>query len=128
MIVEQSPGENSPFKVCPSCRHVWATRGDFLSDPAVSVVGYQAHFVSLELGLFYFNHDVPECGTTLSLPAQAFLDMYAGPLFTERQTSGPNCPGHCLHDDDLEPCPRRCECAYVRTVLRQVREWPKTPG
>lgn len=37
-----------------------------------------------------------------------------------------DCPGYCLHADELAPCPASCECAFVRDVLQLVREHPKS--
>jgi hypothetical protein len=105
----------TPFKTCPTCDHVWQNREDFLSDEEIQVVGYQVHFEDLKLGLFLFNHR--ECGSCIALEAGGFRDLYDGEIFSERLTGGPNCPGHCLHEEMLGPCPAACECAYVREIL-----------
>ena len=110
------------FKVCPSCRHEWPRREDFLADPAVTLVGYQVHWEELELGLLYFNHS---CGTTMAIEVANFSDLYHGPIFRQRANGMANCPGHCLRQENLKPCPAQCECAYVRAVITQIREWPK---
>ena len=111
-----------PFKICPKCRFMWCDRQDFLEDPHIEIVGYQAHFEELKEGLFLFNHS---CKGTLSIHAARFEDLYDGPIFAERATGGPECPGFCLHKDELAPCTAKCECAYVREIIRIIREWPK---
>ena len=59
------------------------------------------------------------------MPCQEFQDLYSGEIFVERATGSAQCPGHCLHQDNLLPCPARCECAYVREVMQIIRQWPK---
>jgi len=110
------------FKICSRCGFVWTGRAPFLGDPTLHLIGYQVHFEELSAGLFLFNHN---CGTTLSVPAIEFQDLYAGPMFTERLTGTEGCQESCLHDDDLRPCPAKCECAYVREVLQVISHWPK---
>ncbi len=116
----------STFKKCPLCGHHWAQQDEFLADPAVRLVGYMANFYELDAGQFLFNHEVRSCGTTLSLPGAAFTTLYQGPRFATRLTGTAECPGYCLAKDDLRPCPARCECAYVREVIRAILAWPKS--
>jgi len=112
------------FKQCPSCGYVWHKREDFLEDPSVRIIGYQVNFSELELGFMLFNHDT--CKTTMALAVSAFRDLYAGPVFAERLTDSNPCPGYCMKQYMLEPCPARCECAYVRTLLQTIRTWGKS--
>jgi hypothetical protein len=116
----------SQFKVCPSCKFLWDGRDSFLSDPKVHLVGYQVNFDDLERGMFLFNHEKPGCRTTLAIEAHRFTDMYDGPVFRERLTGKEGkCPGHCLYENQLQACPSKCDCAYVRAVLQKVEHWPK---
>ena len=110
------------FKLCTSCSTEWLTRDDFLSDPDVTLIGYQAHFVELNAGLLLFNHS---CHTTLAIAVECFQDLYDGPVFRERATGGPDCLGYCLRRGELRPCPTHCECAYVRAILQIVGNWQK---
>ena len=111
------------FKVCSSCKNPWSTREDFLADPGLTLIGYQAHFEELKTGLLYFNHT---CGTTIVLDAGVFSDLYKGPVFEERLTGSEQCPGYCLQQSNLQPCPAQCECAFVREVMQIIKNWPKT--
>ena len=88
----------------------------------MKLVGYQVNFEELVAGLFLFNH---ECGTTLALPAQAFTNLYNGPVFQTRLTGQRACRKHCLKEDDLGRCPAKCECAFVREIVALAKEWPK---
>lgn len=115
--------DSTEFKICPLCKTAWSSRKDFLEDPQVDLVGYQVHFAELALGYFLFNHT--SCGTTMAIVAGAFQDLYQGEPFEQRLTGSDLCPGLCLREDELEPCPAHCECAYVRDILQTIRHWPK---
>jgi hypothetical protein len=112
----------SVFKRCPCCETVWTSRGSFLDDPDVSLIGYQAGFKNLTKGLFYFNHS---CKSTMTIYVQDFEELYGGPVYSERKTLLDECPGHCLYKEDLDPCPEECECAYVREVVQIIKNWEK---
>ena len=113
------------FKKCTQCRHVWIDRREFLSDPDISLIGYQENPRALTLGLLLFNHT---CGTSLAIPVGRFRDLHQGPLFSESRRGTPECPGFCLHESNLEPCPVMCECAFVRSIMQTLKSWPKTRG
>jgi hypothetical protein len=112
------------FKTCPHCGKTWPDRDMFLEDHGLEVIGYQVDFEAIERGLFLFNHQ--DCQTTLAIPAGSFKDFHLGPFFSERQTGSESCPGYCLRQQALEPCPAECACAWVRDVLQTIRQRPKT--
>ena len=107
---------------CSSCGTSWNNRKDFLTDPDVKMLGYQVHFECLKLGFFLFNHS---CGSTFSLKAGEFFDLYNGEIFEERKTGSNECPRYCLRQDCMEPCPAKCECAFVRDIIRIIKTFPK---
>ncbi len=110
------------FKKCTKCGFVWPERMSFLSDPQLCLVGYQANFEELVAGFFLFTHI---CGTTFSIEAGDFRDLYEGPIFSERLNGTNGCERYCLHEDDLRPCSAKCECAYVREIGQIILKWPK---
>ena len=110
--------EANGFKACPACGFTWPQRKDFIQDPAIEIIGYQVDFDDLGLGLLLFNH---ACEGTLSIPAGIFGDLYDGPIYERRSTGTDACPGYCLNQDELEPCPATCECAYVREIMQVFR-------
>lgn len=112
-----------PFKICPLCGTVWNTMDEFLSDPSLELSGYQVHFAELEKGLFYFSHITEQCGTTLSVPVQAFTELSDLPFLHRGKRRPEGCPGFCLRKKELTPCPEECECAWVRNVMQAIREW-----
>jgi hypothetical protein len=110
------------FKKCPNCDFEWDSRESFLKDANISIIGYQAHFEELTLGLLLFNHS---CKTTLAIRAGAFRDLYDGPVFAKRATGSEACRGYCLNRYELQQCDVQCECAYVRKIIQIVKNWPK---
>jgi hypothetical protein len=110
------------FYQCSCCKHKWSDIDSFLGDCDVRLVGYQVHFKELEVGFFYFNHS---CGTTLGLPVSVFTHLYNGPIFTERLTGTEACPGHCIHENNLKPCPLKCECASIREIMQVIKNYKK---
>jgi len=115
--------ETDYFKKCPSCTHIWKLQQDFLDDSNLVMVGYQVNFNHLDLGYFLFNHLT--CRTTLSILAGGFKNLYTGPIFTERKTQSEECPGYCLKKSVLDPCPVKCECAYVREIMQTIQNCKK---
>ena len=110
--------EKTIFKECLVCNSQWHTRDQFLADEDVVLIGYQANFVVLEKGLFLFNHS---CRGTMSVAVNEFADLSHGPVFNERKTGKDDCAGYCLHRNLLQPCPAKCECAYVRDILQKLK-------
>ncbi|MEI7435828.1 MAG: hypothetical protein WCL16_03350, partial [bacterium] len=99
-----------------------------LNDAAVNLLGYQVNFKELEAGLFLFNHQGADCGTTLAVDVRDFAELYKGPVFVKRMTGSPACLGLCLRRESLDRCPAECECAFVREVLQIVRGWRVRKG
>jgi hypothetical protein len=118
----ESKDDDLPFKKCHKCWFVWSTREAFLEDPDLTIIGYQVHFQELTAGLFLFNHS---CGTTLAVEAGRFQDLYAGPIFDDNLAGTADCPEYCLRKNNLQPCPAKCEFAYVREIIQIIKKWPK---
>jgi len=111
------------LKQCPCCSKSWIDRESLLNDPEIMLVGYQVNFDALQLGFFLFNHEL--CCTTLAIPVKHFLNLHSGPIYKERMTGEKECPGYCLYDEELDECPVKCECAYIRNLIQIIRQWPK---
>lgn len=104
------------FKVCPYCGKIWNSQQDFLADSDLEFIGYKADFEKLENGLFFFNHKVNDCYSTLTIDALIFFNIYIGPRYSVRKTDTAECPGYCNDQNQLHRCPVMCECAYVREI------------
>ena len=112
----------SYFKHCKPCRFKWGDLNDFLGDPEIEIIGYQANFDNLSAGTFLFNHS---CGATLAIHVRDFNDLHQGPIFKERAFRSDECPEYCLYQDQLDKCLARCECAFVRNIIDIIKKWPK---
>lgn len=110
------------FKTCPSCGHSWKTRDTFMRDAGLTIIGYQADFRQLTAGFFLFNHT---CRSTIAVGVDKFVDLYRGEIFQARATGTDECPGRCLHQDNLLPCPAHCECAFVREIIQVLKRQPE---
>jgi hypothetical protein len=113
--------ETRRFKECTSCAESWKSREEYLEDPLIEIIGYQANFKHLELGLFLFNHHT--CQSTLAVPAGEFRDLYDGPVYSAQLSRSDECLDYCMNKDELRPCPLQCECAYVREIIQTVKQW-----
>ena len=113
------------FKQCSKCSKKWETQNEFLSDPDISLVGYQVHFEDLQAGLLMFNHN---CGTTMAFAVSDFQTLYQGPVFKESKTGSDECPKYCVNKNNLDPCPAQCECTFVREIIQVIKNWPKQTG
>lgn len=108
------------FKCCTGCSVEWVLRGEFLSDPAVSFLGY--HAVTRPPGFLFFNHDL--CGTNLVLALEWFQELTDQPVLADScLVTGNN--EHCLASEELELCPLRCVCTCVWRISSIIRQWPK---
>jgi hypothetical protein len=110
------------FRQCTSCAKLWQSQEEFLTDPEVSLLGLQVCFEDLMEGLIMFNHS---CKTTFSVEVSQFENLYEGPVYEERATGSGQCPGYCLNEKDLTPCPAKCACAFVREILQKIKLFPK---
>jgi hypothetical protein len=110
------------FSQCTMCNKEWPSRESFVCDPSLRLDGYMPDFEKLDWGLLLFTHMEDTCQTTLALHVQDFMDMYDGPVYSERKTGGPDCPGYCKEKNNLERCSARCECAYARELMQLLKE------
>jgi len=95
-----------------------------MSDPFVEITGYLVNFKELELGIFTFNHLT--CRGTFAIKASLFTDLYDGKIYEQSLAGTENCLNYCLSKFELISCPEHCECAYVRDVIQQIKDFPKT--
>lgn len=114
-----------PFLICPLCDFSWPNRQSFLADPSTLLEGYHVNFDELDRGLLVFRHLCRACNTVFRIEVRKFLDLYRGPVHSERKTLQKECPGYCVCREQLAPCTVLCECAFVRAILQQIKNTPK---
>lgn len=108
------------FKTCPLCHKSWSSRADFLGDRDITLIGYQPDFEELKLGTLLFNHDGPDCGTTMEIEIEVFADLYDGPVHHTSYHGTDECSGYCLRIENLKRCEKPCANAWAREVARIV--------
>lgn len=126
-MTEESPQKlspNSPFMTCSKCGYTWQTRDQFLDDPTIKIIGFQADIETPENSLYLFNHDLADdsCGSTIAIFVSHFLDMYDGPIYDEVIFGSETCSGHCARIDDMELCKNPCRNAVAREIMIQILE------
>lgn len=122
-----TPDKGNAFHAaCSCCGQRWTHIDAFLGDPQVALLGYQPDFSFLPDGLFLFNHHL--CHGTFSKEVSAFEPLYTGPRYVECARGTEDCPTRCLKQNDLEPCPARCDCAWVREVMQIIRNRSRPAG
>ncbi|HHE54590.1 MAG TPA: hypothetical protein ENL21_02330 [Caldithrix abyssi] len=109
-----------PFKKCSLCGKVWKERGKFLSDPAVLLIGYQAHFKYPDKGLILFEHHTADCGTSMAIRVGEFEDLYDGEHYDELLFGTDDCPGYCLDEYNFKKCENRCRVAFAREIVNLI--------
>ncbi len=110
----------NPFKICSKCAYTWRVRDDFLRDPFICLVGFQASFKETESGYYLFNHILEgnKCNTTLAVEVEAFLSLHKGTMFTDVKFESPLCEAHCTRVEDLSQCPVECKNAISREIMQ----------
>lgn len=111
-----------PFLQCSCCDRAWPSRDEFLADPLLDVVGYQADFLRLVSGYFLFTHLAPGCGSTLALEVERFADLRRDPRDGPDLHGTAECSGLCGRTEALARCRNRCRNVWVRELLRAIVE------
>jgi hypothetical protein len=113
------------FKQCPKCGYEWNKRIDFLSDPDIEVIGYQANLEAPNEGLYLFNHNMENCRSTISIITKHFFDLHKDKIHLELKFKTPECEGLCLKAKEMNTCRASCSMAHFRSILRVLVAWPK---
>ena len=108
------------FKICTKCAYTWRDIDDFLKDPTICLVGFQASSMETESGYYLFNHNLAEnqCDTTLAVEVEVFLSLHKKTMFTDIKFGSPRCEAHCTRVDDLSQCPVECKNAVAREIMQ----------
>ncbi len=104
---------------CPTCRYEWKTRDQFITDPAITLIGFQADFDTFGENLYLFNHNSNKnrCDTTFSVYVSKFLDMYTGPIYDDLKFGSEECSGRCAKVDDMQKCNAPCKNVVAREIM-----------
>jgi hypothetical protein len=112
------------FKECTGCKKFWKSRDMFLSDPKISFLGYQATFDNLGMGYFLFNHLEKKCLTTMSIPADEFLDLCA--KGSTPDSLGEKCHENCTYCGTFKACTRQNKYGCLKEIIQNIKKLKKT--
>ena len=104
------------FKKCTKCNHEWETEEDFISDNSLLLIGYMANLTKRLDGVFLFNHEYPNCETTLGIKITDFKSALPKHLANSPIERPPNCPGHCLSKENM------CKCNETHCLGNIIRD------
>ena len=107
----------TPFKSCTKCDTIWEDVQSFIEDPNLKLNGYLPDFDQPGNGLIIVTHKIPDCGSSFSLRASLFRELYKGPDYKEHMTAQPGCEGKCFIYDDYSKCSNHCDMRWVRDVM-----------
>lgn len=110
---------DTSFRTCSKCGFEWKSRQQFINDSEIVIIGYQANHVDLVPGFFYFNHS---CKGTLTIRANAFEDLYDGPIYENNRKESELYHDYCLRQKGSRHFLFKCECVYVKQIIRIFEE------
>jgi hypothetical protein len=127
MSIEADNGSSdSQFKKCGSCGRGWDQWPDFILDPDIRPIGFQAIPGLPEANLLVFEH---RCGSSISVLASRLRHILpdSEPAGEVSALFGKDsCSGHCRFLQDLESCDRMCINARDRRLILMLLIMKKT--
>ena len=108
---------DSQFQKCGSCGRSWDQWPDFILDPDIQPIGFQAMPALPEANLLVFEH---RCGSSISVLAKRLRHILAD---SKQATDLPvlfgtdMCSGHCRFLENLAGCDRLCINARDRRLI-----------
>jgi hypothetical protein len=109
------------FKQCPGC-HKWLSLQDMLSNPDIMPLGLVLADSDYDTGLYYFQHEVPECRSSFVVPAEWFAPIIDEPIPQKVMTGSEHCEGRCVRIEDWAECKNDCHHAPFRRLLILMME------
>ena len=118
MLMTPEPlSPNAPFQKCGSCGRTWEHWRDFILDPGVRLLGFQAVFSLPDANLIVFEH---RCGSTISVLSKRLRPFFPGienekplPALFDSEV----CNQYCRHVENLQICDRPCANARDRRMI-----------
>ena len=109
------------FKQCPKCG-LWLSDKMLLGGIDIEPIGMCLDEDDMDFNFYYFNHDIPDCGTTFVVRVEELRHHLSGILPAIKMTGGQLCEGRCLNIEDHEICSQGCYYAPYRVLLRLLRD------
>ncbi len=99
-----------PFQKCGSCSKSWKLWSDFVLDPGIRLLGFQAIAEFPDANLIVFEH---RCGSTISILAKRLRPMFpeiqSEPAVSQVLYDSEACNQYCRHIENIELCDRPCD-------------------
>ncbi len=116
---EDNPASSSIVKICPYCNASFTIEDIFHSE-SVLPLGMSIPESGKDTAYFYFQHDIPSCGTSFVVPVEAFRDWISEliPEFLKFDTNA--CEGHCRNLTDMRLCSQDCRNAPFRRLMAMM--------
>ena len=116
-LESQNLNSHRPFQKCGSCGQMWNQWPDFILDPDVRLLGFQAMPGMPDANLLIFVH---ACGSTISILAKRLRHILPG---SDQAGELPSlfgtdtCNKYCRFIENLETCDRHCVNARDRRMI-----------
>lgn len=121
------PNADPPFQTCGSCRERWQEWSDFILDPNIRLLGFQAISGLPDANLLVFEH---RCGSSISLLAKRLRHILPVAEAAAEMTSlfgTGQCNQYCRFLDNLEACDRPCANARDRRLILALLNMKRNP-
>jgi hypothetical protein len=114
--------DHDHFKQCPGCRQ-WLSLRDILTSRELRPLGLVLAESDYDIGLFYFQHEAPQCRSSFVIPADWFESIIDEPIPENVKTGTERCEGRCIRIDDWAACLNDCRHApYRRLLIRMLKD------
>ncbi len=126
-VTSSNQKADQPFQRCGSCGALWNEWSDFILDPFIRLLGFQAVSGLPDANLLVFEH---RCGSSVSVLAKRLRRLISG---SEDETVLPSlfgsneCNQHCRSLENLEACDRPCANARDRRLILTLLNIKRNP-
>ncbi len=104
------------IKSCPYCK-ASLTIDDLISNPDLRLIGMSFADDSIEWAYYFYQHEVPNCGTSFVVRVDKFTAYITEQIPTEKLALRECCKEHCVSINDLSECENECYFAPFRRLL-----------
>ena len=108
-------------KQCPSCKASF-TLDQLAHDPELKLIGMSFAEDSIECAYYFFQHEVPNCGSSFLVRVDEFRALVHEGIPNERMTFRDCCEEHCVSIKDLSDCRNECYFAPFRRLLIRMMQ------
>jgi hypothetical protein len=92
---------------------------DFRDHPNLHPIGIQIDPHDKTQCYLFFHHDVPYCGTSMTIHSGNLPESMTHPI-TTMNFRGSVCPGYCSNLDEMTQCPGECTVEKYRRLMLEI--------